>query len=391
MASQSGHTGVVPALPFRVEFGPRAIQDLHRRLDATRWPQLPFATGWDAGTHDGTLRDLVAYWRYDFDWFAVQERLNRVPHVRAPIEGAAGAEMHAVVLARGGAPRVPVVLLHGWPGSFLEFLPAAERLLEDSADGPGLDVVVPSLPGFGFSDPPREPGMHPGRIAEQVHGLMRLLGYERYGVQGGDWGAIVGARLARQHPEAVLGLHLNFPAGIVALESDPPTEEERAYLEWAGAWAEAEGGYSHIQRTRPQTLGYALLDSPVGLLAWMLEKFWRWSDHGEDLWATFDRDAVLANVTLYWLTGTALSSARTYYERAREEPPHVPRARLEVPTAFARYPAEPWQAPRALIERSFDLVRWTEQPRGGHFAAMEQPELFASDVRAFFSRFAPGR
>ena len=218
---------------------------------------------------------------------------------------------------------------------------------------------------------------------------MRSLGYERYGVQGGDWGAIVGARLARQHPEAVLGLHLNFPAGLVPpAEGDTPTEEERAYLEWTREWAEAEGGYSHIQRTRPQTLSYALLDSPVGLLAWILEKFWRWSDHGDDLWMTFSRDGVLANVTLYWLTGTALSAARTYYERSREEPPHTPAGRLEVPTAFARYPAEPWRAPRSMLERSFNLVRWTEQPRGGHFAAMEQPDLFASDVRAFFSDLA---
>lgn len=335
------------------------------------------------------LRELVAYWRNDFDWGAVQERLNRLPHVRAPVNGLGNPEMHAAVLARGGARRVPVVLLHGWPGSFLEFLPAAERLIEDD-EGEGLDVVLPSLPGFGFSDPPRERGMHPGRIAEQVHALMRTLGYDRYGVQGGDWGAIVGARLARQHPEAVLGLHLNFPAGIVPPpEGDTPSEEERAYLDWTREWAETEGGYSHIQRTRPQTLGYALLDSPVGLLAWILEKVWRWSDHADDLWATFSRDALLANVTLYWLTGTALSSARTYYERAHEEPPHQPRGRVEVPTAFAHFPAEPWQAPRALLERSFNLVRWTEQPRGGHFAALEQPELFAEDVRAFFSTLRP--
>ena len=374
------------ALPFRIEFGPRAIQDLHRRLDAARWPAMPFSTGWDAGTNDGILRDLVAYWRRDFDWFAVQDRLNALPHVRAAISGPGDEELHAVLLTRGGAPRVPVALLHGWPGSFLELLAAGERLVEDAPGAPGLDVVIPSLPGFGLSDAPRAPGMHPGRIAEHVHSLMQLLGYERYGVQGGDWGAIVGARLARAHPEAVLGLHLNFPAGLVPLaDGVTPDDAELEWQRWAVAWEEAEGAYSHIQRTRPQTLAYGLTDSPVGLLAWILEKFWRWSDRGDDLWDTFERDDLLANVTLYWLTGTALSAARTYYERAREDPPHLPASRLGVPTAFARYPAEPWKAPRGALERSFNLVRWTELPAGGHFAALEQPALFAADVRDFFT------
>ncbi len=379
----------MPALPFRIEFGQRAIEDLHRRLDATRWPVVPFATGWEAGTHDSVLRDLARYWRSDFDWFAVQARLNALPHVRAPIDGPGDEELHAVVLARGGAPRVPVVLLHGWPGSFLEFLPAAESLIEDRAEGPGLDLVLPSLPGFGFSDAPRAPGMHPGRIAERIHGLMRVLGYDRYGVQGGDWGAIIGARLARQHPEAVLGLHLNFSAGMVLPEDGVAGASDLEYRARLDAWREAEGAYSHLQGTKPHTLAYALTDSPVGLLAWILEKFWRWSDHGDDLWSTFSRDDLLANATLYWLTGTALSSARTYYERLHEEPAHQPRGRVAVPTAFANYPAEPWGAPRQLLERSFNLVRWTDQPRGGHFAALEQPALFAEDVREFFSALRP--
>jgi pimeloyl-ACP methyl ester carboxylesterase len=380
-----GHTGAMGALPFRIEFGPRAIEDLHRRLDAARWPAVPFDTGWSAGTNDAVLRDLVDYWRRDFDWFAVQERLNTFPHIRAPIDRPGDEELHAVLFTRGGPPRVPLVLLHGWPGSFIELLPAAELL----AAG-GLDVVVPSLPGFGFSDAPRTPGMHPGRIAERIHGLMRLLGYERYGVQGGDWGAIVGARLARAHPEAVLGLHLNFPAGIVPLaDGATPSTEELGYQGWAARWTEDESAYSHLQRTKPQTLAYALTDSPVGLLAWILEKFWRWSDlEGDDLWSTFNRDDLLANVTLYWLTGSALSAARTYYERTHEAPPHRPTTRLEVPTAFGNYPAEPWAPPRALLERSFNLVRWTDQPRGGHFAALEQPELFAADVHAFFHALA---
>ena len=368
------------ALPFRLEFSARAIEDLHRRLDATRWPDRRIEAGWDAGTHDGMLRELVRYWRRDFDWFAVQTALNAHAHIRAPIRE--GEELHAVVLATGGAPRIPLLLLHGWPGSFIELLPAAELLARDT-DGAGFDLVVPSLPGFGFSDAPAAPGMHPGRIAERMHELMRLLGYERYGVQGGDWGAIIASRLARQQPEAVRGLHLNFAAGIVPAE-DEPSPEERTWREQTAAWRAEETGYSQIQGTRPQTLSYGLTDSPVGLLAWILEKFRAWSDHDEDLWATFDRDQLLANVTLYWLTGTALSSARTYLEARRESPPFRPTERSEVPTAFARYPAEPWSAPRSALERSYRLVRWTEAPAGGHFAAMEQPRWFASDVAEFF-------
>jgi pimeloyl-ACP methyl ester carboxylesterase len=217
-----------------------------------------------------------------------------------------------------------------------------------------------------------------------MHALMRELGYERYGVQGGDWGASVATRLARQHPESLAGLHLNFPAGPFVSRDGGSDPEEDRWRRNVTAWRAQEGAYSAIQGTKPQTLAYALTDSPVGLLGWMLEKFWAWSDHGDDLWETFDRDDVLANVTLYWLTGTALSAARTYYESAHEQPRLEP-ARIEVPTAFARFPREIWPPPRAPIERTFNLVRWSEPERGGHFAALEQPALFAEDVAAFFA------
>ena len=375
-------------VPFRLEFSERAIADLHRRIDAARWPQLAFATGWSAGTDDGVLRALVAYWRRDFDWFAMQERLNRYPHVRGEVQG---EETHAVLLARGGAPRLPLLLLHGWPGSFIELLPAGERLVEGVEGSPAYDVVIPSLPGFGLSEPPRAAGMHPGRIAERMHQLMRALGYERYGVQGGDWGAIVGVRLAHAHPEAVVALHLNFTAGLLpAPAAEGGDEEAKRQQQERARWRARETAYSALQGAKPQTLAYALTDSPVGLLAWMLEKFWAWSDHGDDLWQTFDRDEVLANVTLYWLTGTALSAARTYYESASEDPPFLPRERLEVPTGFARFPAEPWLAERDALQRSYRLERYAELPRGGHFAALEQPQLFAAEVASFFSDYATG-
>ncbi len=374
-------------LPFRIAFSARAVADLHRRIDATRWPTMPFATGWSAGTDDAVLRSLVRYWRTEFDWFEVQERLNRYAQLRGPLGDPEG-ELHCFLFAPGPeasevAP-IPLLLLHGWPGSFIELIPAAELLSRGAGGGPAFEVIVPSLPGYGFSDVPPEPGMHPGRIAERMHALMGALGYERYGVQGGDWGAVIGARLARAHPEAVAGLHLNFPPLPPVAEGTELSPEESEWWSRQAEWRAREGAYGAIQGTKPQTLAYALNDSPVGLLAWVLEKFWAWSDHGDDLWETFDRDAVLANVTLYWLTGKVLSAARTYYE-ARQEPPEQPGGRIETPTAYARYPAEPWAAPRSAVERSYNLVRWTELDRGGHFAALEQPELFSDDVAAFFS------
>ena len=233
---------------------------------------------------------------------------------------------------------------------------------------------MPSLPGYGFSDVPPTPGMHPGRIAERMHALMGALGYDRYGVQGGDWGAIIGSRLAGAHPEAVAGLHLNFPPLRAVAERAELSPEESEWWNRQADWRAREGAYGALQGTKPQTLAYALNDSPVGLLAWILEKFWAWSDHGDDLWETFDRDDVLANVTLYWLTGKVLSAARTYYERQDEDPPYQPSGRIETPTAFARFPAEPWAPPRAAMERDYRIERWTEMERGGHFAALEQPE-----------------
>ena len=373
--------------PFRIDFGEDAIADLHRRIDATRWPSIPFATGWDAGTDDGVLRDLVRYWRSEFDWFQVQDSLNRLSHLQGPVGG--GEALHCVVLGAGEG-RTPLLLLHGWPGSFIELLPAAELLAQGVGDAPAFEVVVPSLPGYGFSEAPRQAGMHPGRIAERMHALMAELGHERYGVQGGDWGSIVGARLAHQQPEAVIGLHLNFPAGIVQRRpGEELSEEEAAWREQMAQWRELEGAYGQIQGTKPQTLAYSLNDSPVGLLAWILEKFEAWSEPGE-LWETFDRDAVLANVTLYWLTGTALSAARTYYESRRESPPFRASSPPPAPMAFARFRGEPWTAPRALVERSFNLVRWSEPEHGGHFAAMEQPQLFAEDVATFFAQVVAG-
>jgi pimeloyl-ACP methyl ester carboxylesterase len=243
----------MPMLPFRIDFSERSIDDLHRRIDATRWPEIPYETGWSTGTHDRVLRDLVRYWRTEYDWRAAQDRLNRLAHLRGPIEGPAeypgtdSEEMHCVLYAGPGSERrLPLLLLHGWPGSFIEFLDAAERLAAGVDGGPAFDVVVPSLPGFAFSQAPRAPGMHPGRIAERMHLLMRELGYERYGVQGGDWGGIIGPALAARHPEAVVGLHVNFGGG----RAGPGESEEMSEAEREGASSAAAGS-----PRRPATAG----------------------------------------------------------------------------------------------------------------------------------------
>lgn len=370
--------------PFLIDFDAAAIADLHRRIDAMRWPEIPFDTGWSAGTDERILRDLVAYWRHDYDWFRVQEELNRLTHLRGPI---GGEQLHCVTYAAQGSRHpYPLLLLHGWPGSFREFTDGAPRLAAGVDGGPGFDLVVPSLPGFVFSEAPREPGMNPGKIADRLHLLMLELGYERYGVQGGDWGAIIGSQIARKYPESVVGYHTTFLAGTPAPPAGTePSAEEVAYREARARFQSDETGYSSIQGTRPQTLTFAQQDSPVGWLAWMLEKYHAWSDHGPDLWDTFDRDAILTTAMLYWLPGSVLSAARIYYETSYRPQGGSVGGRVEVPTGYARFPAEPWGPPREVVERGHNLVHYTEMPRGGHFPALEQPALWSADVRAFFA------
>lgn len=366
--------------PFRIDFDPRLIRDLHVRIDEMRWPEMPFETGWSAGTDDAVLRDLAEYWRHGYDWFTVQGRLNRLNHLRGPIEG---DQLHCVhYRAEGEAAEFPLLLIHGWPSSFHEFSIGASRL-STGAEGRSFDVVVPSLPGFALSEAPSTPGVGPDRIAERLHLLMGELGYSRYGVQGGDWGAIIGSQLARSHPEAVVGLHVNFVGTAPPPpEGAPQTPEERAYRARRERFQAAETGYSSIQGTRPQSLAYAQTDSPVGWLAWLLEKYWAWGDHGGDLWSVFERDTILTTAMLYWLPARILSAARIYHE-ARLQPGR-PRGRVEVPTGYAHFPAEPWGPPREVVERTYNLVHYTSFDRGGHFPALEQPNLWSSDVASFF-------
>lgn len=324
------------------------LGDLRERLRNTRWP--------DDATSE--MREVVRYWMDGFDWPRQQAWLNSFEH-----NDADGVHF---VHARG---KTPLLLLHGWPGSFIEFLDLIPLLAGD------FELVIPSLPGFGFSR-----GVRPTRdMAALFAGLMRQLGHERFAVQGGDFGAGVASWMAVDHPQHLLGIHLNYiPGWYEPPPGPPPTTEEAQFLRDDDTWMETSGGYSHIQRTRPLTLAYGLNDSPAGLAAWILEKFREWADPASAL----DLDKLLTNVTLYWLTQTIHSSIRLYGESART--PLKLTQKIDVPTAIARFPLEEPFPPRTWIERGYDVRRYTEMPVGGHFAAMEQPALLADDIRAFF-------
>ena len=368
---------------FRVEFGKDRITDLYERIDRMVWPEIGFDTGWSTGTNDKELRELARYWRRDFDWFRTQEEVNRLPHYTLAIEG----ENIHFVWHRAKEPRqkFPLLLLHGWPSSFLEFSQAAPLLSAGSEGRAGFDLVIPSLPGFVFSDAPRTAGLYPGQIADRLHLLMRALGYDRFGVQGYDWGAIIANRLGRSHASAVVGLHLPSPPWRAPTNREP-TAEEKAYIARRELFSRTGTAYSWIQRTKPQSLGYALQDSPVGLLAWILEKYWAWADHRGHLWDVISRDHVLTTTTLYWLTNHVLSAARIYFEHENAPPSDQ---LVTVPTWFQWVPGDPFSsAPRSLWNPSTgytNIVKISELPRGGHFPAIEQPNLWAADVLAFFS------
>ncbi|MYS90813.1 MULTISPECIES: epoxide hydrolase family protein [Streptomyces] len=382
--------------PFRLAVPQSDLDDLHDRLDRTRWPDELPGTGWAYGVPTAYLRELVRYWRHEYDWRAAEARLNEWPQFTTTVDG---ATVHFAHVRSPEPEATPLIITHGWPGSIVEFLDVVGPLSDPVAHGgdpaDAFHVVVPSIPGFGLSGPTRETGWEGGRVADAWAELMRRLGYERFGAQGGDWGAAITRELGRAHPDRVLGVHLNLlPGSQQATEPTPeeldalgPEERERALTSWR-RWRDhtSEGtGYAVLQSTRPQTLAYALTDSPVGQLAWIVEKFREWSDSDELPEEAVDRDRLLTNVMLYWLTGTAGSSARIYYERAHATGRAARPAEPSVaPTALALFPAEPQLPLRHKAERTENLVRWTEFDRGGHFAAMEEPDLLVGDVRAFF-------
>ncbi|AOR36264.1 epoxide hydrolase [Streptomyces fodineus] len=383
--------------PFRLSVPQRDLDDLYDRLDRTRWPaELP-GSGWEYGVPAGCLRELVRYWRHEYDWRAAEAELNRWPQFTTTIDG---ARIHFAHIRSPEPDATPLVITHGWPGSIVEFLDVVGPLTDPVAHGgeaaDAFHVVVPSIPGFGLSGPTTERGWEARRVADAWARLMRRLGYERFGLQGGDWGAAISRELGRAHPDRVIGVHLNLLPGAQA--ATEPTEEELAVLDpedrertlrsWRrwDEWSREGTGYAVLQSTRPHTLAYALTDSPVGQLAWIIEKFREWTDSADLPEEAIDRDRLLTNVMLYWLTGTAGSSARIYYERAHATGTDTarPSEPSTAPSALAVFPADPQLPLRHKAERTENLVRWTEFDTGGHFAAMEEPDLLIADVRAFF-------
>jgi pimeloyl-ACP methyl ester carboxylesterase len=370
---------------FRIHVDESVLEDLRARLARTRFPDQLEGTGWEYGVPVDYLHQLVEYWGHEYDWRVHEARLNEVEHYRDRVDG---QSIHFVHARSTGSDAFPLLLTHGWPGSIVEFLDVLGPLTAPGDHGgretDAFHVVAPSLPGYGFSEPTRTRGWDPWRIAAAFVELMRRLGYPRYGAQGGDWGAQVAVRVAALDPEHCAAIHLNMPLADPPAEPLPLSEEDQADLAAMREFAREESGYALEQSTRPQTIGAALNDSPAGLLAWIVEKFRAWSDCGGDPERVFTRDQLLTNVTTYWVTETITSSARLYWElQHRGSGPGAP-GYLEVPTGIARYPKEVIRVPRTWVERRFNVIYWSSPPRGGHFAAMEQPQLFVEDLRTFF-------
>jgi pimeloyl-ACP methyl ester carboxylesterase len=370
----------VTVAPFRVEVLDAELVDLRERLERTRWPEREPVDDWSQGVPLAYVQDLCDYWAHGYDWRTTEARLNALPQFRTEIDGLG---IHFIHVRSPRPDALPLVLTHGWPGSIVEFLKVIEPLSDD------FHVVCPSLPGYGFSDKPAQPGWGIERIARAWIELMARLGYERYGAQGSDWGTSISTRIAQQDPDHVVGIHLTPPlAPPDPATFDDLTEPERAALAAIEHSAEWDSGYSRMHATRPQTIGYSLTDSPAGLCAWIVEKFWAWTDcdgHPEN---ALTRDEMLDDIMLYWLPRTGASSARLYREsiaQVNEWISGTARDTVTVPTGCSIFPKELQRPSRRWAERRFvDIRHWGEPDRGGHFAAFEQPELFVDEVRAFF-------
>ena len=375
--------------PFKIQVPEETLIDLGERLADTRWPDELPGTDWDYGTNMAYLKELVDYWRTSFDWRAQEEAINRLSHFKADVDGLG---IHFIHEQGKGPNPMPLVLTHGWPGSFFEMSKITPLLADPASHGgdaaDAFHVVTPSMPGYGFSDHPTKPGMHVLRVSDLWVKLMTEgLGYDRFGAQGGDWGASVTAYLGFAYPQSLIGIHLTSmvrPTPYMGPGSTPLSEAEQALLKQREDWLQAEGGYSHIQGTKPQTLSYGLNDSPVGLAAWLVEKYRSWSDCGGDVESRFTKDELLTTITIYWVAEIINSSTRLYYETARHPWDMKQGERITVPSAMAVFPKEISLPPREWGERSYNVHRWTEMPSGGHFAALEEPERLAEDIRAFF-------
>lgn len=377
-----------PIEPFEIRVSDAVLDDLRERLARTRFPDEVNDADWSYGTSLSYLRELLEYWRDKFDWRAQEAVLNSFAHYTTPIEG---LQMHFIHQRSSEPDAFPLVITHGWPGSVAEFVKIIGPLVDPVAHGGNADdafhVVCPSMPGYGFSQAARDPGMNVEQIARIEAALMQRLGYERYGAQGGDWGSAVSTELARVDADHCAGIHLNMVFAPPPPD-EQPSEDHRKLLAKMKRFQGEETGYSRIQGTKPQTLGYGLNDSPAGLAAWIVEKFRTWGDCHGDIESRFEKDELLTNIMIYWVTQSATSAARLYREASHSKGlPGQQRWRLETPTGIAVFPGEMSKPPRHWVDQLYNVQHWTEMPAGGHFAALEEPALLVEDIRRFFRRF----
>ena len=378
--------------PFTIAVEDSVLEDLQQRLADTRWPDEIPNTGWDYGSNLAYLKELVEHWRTKFDWRAQEAKLNAFRHFKSEVDG---LDIHFIHEKGKGPNPIPLVITHGWPSCFFEMTKIIPLLADPASHGgdaaDSFDVVAPSLPGFGFSDHAQDRGMEVQRVAGMWNKLMtENLGYPKFAAQGGDIGSGVTARLGYAHADTLYGIHLTSitrPTPYLGPGSRPVTDAEQALIAQRDKWFADEGGYNHIQGTKPQTLAYGLNDSPVGLAAWIVEKYRTWSDCGGDVEKSYTKDELLTIVTIYWVTQTISSSTRMYFENQKNLWAMEKDQKVPAPAGMAMFPQEISKPPREWGERSYDVRRWTEMHSGGHFAALEEPQLLAEEVRAFFRDF----
>ena len=377
------------AQPYKIEIPDSVLDDLKSRLERTRWPDELPGTGWDYGSNLDYVKELVEYWRTKFDWHAQEKLINSFSHFKSEVDG---LNIHFIHEKGKGPNPMPLVITHGWPGTFFEMYKVIPMLSDPASHGgdpaDAFDVVAPSMPGYGFSDATDKRGLSVLSISDLWAKLMsENLGYQKFAAQGGDWGARVTAKLGLSHGDKVIGIHTTSTSSPTPYQG-PGTRElseaENAMLAQRVQWLADEGGYSHIQATKPQTLSYGLNDSPAGLAAWIVEKYRTWSDCGGDVESRFTKDELLTTITIYWVTQSINSSTRLYYESFFQAWDLAKDEKIQVPVAIASFPRENSVPLREWAERSFNIQQWTDMPSGGHFAALEEPDRLVEDIRKFF-------
>ncbi|MEW6401619.1 MAG: epoxide hydrolase family protein [Chloroflexota bacterium] len=378
--------------PFKIAIAQEILDDLRGRLERTRWPDEITQSNWRYGANLEYMKELADYWLTKFDWRAQEQRINSFANYQATV---GGLRVHFIHEHGKGPSPIPLVITHGWPSSFVEMLEIIPMLTDPASHGgdasDSFDVIVPSVPGYGFSERPLQAGMTRWRVAGLWAELMDGLGYQKFGLQANDIGAVISAWLSLDYPEKVIGFHTlmpGFPSPAFDKTEPPMTEAEKAFKVVVDEWDQDEGGYNAIQATRPQTLGYGLNDSPVGLMAWIVEKWRAWTDPDGNVEHYFSKDDLLTNVMIYWITETANSAARSYYERAHDIRNLKPEDKINVPAGVALTMEAAQRVPREWAQRRYaDIRRWTEFSSGGHFLAAENPEMLAVDIREFFRQF----